>query len=364
MNDFTQHGFSRSKFLTSAGAAATMLLPDAAALAQVAPPAAMPPKRLIDIHHHYYPAELMTVMQAWQAKHGQPPIGGPIAAWSVERTLAEMDATGIQTAILSLASTHGIWFDADPKSIPGLARTCNEYAAKMVRDNPGRFGIFAALPMPDVDASLKEVKYAFETLHADGIGIPTSFGDKWPGDKQFEPLWADLNRRKAMVVFHPYAPNCCGLLQPGVGESYLEYPYDTGRTFLSLLFSGTLAKYGDVKWTFCHGGGTLPFLLGRILNLAQNSREKLDVVAPDGIEAMLQSMYFDTANATYAPTFDALAAAIPISQIMFGTDYPYVTGKQNLAPLLDDGLAPADLAAVERGNAMRLIPRLKGILPA
>ena len=97
-----------------------------------------------------------------------------------------------------------------------------------------------------------------------------------------------------MVVFHPYAPNCCGLLQPGVGESYLEYPYDTGRTFLSLLFSGTLAKYRDVKWTFCHGGGTLPFLLGRILNLAENSREKLDVVAPEGIEGMLQSMYFDT----------------------------------------------------------------------
>jgi predicted TIM-barrel fold metal-dependent hydrolase len=275
-----------------------------------------------------------------------------------------MDANGIQTSILSLASTHGIWFDMDPSGIPAMARTCNDYAAKMVKDYPGRFGMFAALPLPDVDASLKEVKYAFDTLHADGIGIPTSFGNKWPGDKQFDPLWKELNRRKSIVVFHPYAPSCCGLLQPGVGESYLEYPYDTGRTFMSLLLSGTLAKYRDVKWTFCHGGGTLPFLLGRILNLAENSREKLDVVAPEGIEAMLQSMYFDTANATYAPTFNALAAAIPISQIMFGTDYPYVTGKQNIAPLLTDGLSPADLIAVERGNAMRLMPRLKSAFPA
>jgi predicted TIM-barrel fold metal-dependent hydrolase len=298
-------------------------------------------------------------MAAWQTKHNQPPLPPPIAGWTPARSLAEMDANGIAVAILSLASTHGVWFDADPATIPALARTCNEYAVKMIRDTPGRFGVFATLPMPDVDASLKEVKYAFDTLHVDGIGIPTSFGSRWPGDAAFEPLWRELNRRKAMVVFHPYAPNCCGLLQPGINESYLEYPYDTGRTFMSLLFGGMLAKYTDVRWTFCHGGGTLPFLIGRLNNLAANSHEKLDVIAPDGIEAMLQSMYFDTANATYGPAFDALAAVIPISQIMFGTDYPYVTGKQNIAPLLTDGLSPADLVAVERGNAMRLIPRLR-----
>jgi predicted TIM-barrel fold metal-dependent hydrolase len=361
VDDCAHHGHSRSKFLTAAGAAATLLLPGARALAQSTP---APPRRLIDIHHHYFPGELLSVMAAWQTRHKQPPLPPPIAGWTVEKSLAEMDATGIQTAVLSLASTHGLWFDADSQTVPALARTCNEYAAQMMRDHPGRFGFFAALPMPDIDASLKEVTYAFDTLHADGVGIPTSFGDRWPGDPAFEPLWVALNRRKAMVVFHPYAPNCCGLLQPGINESYLEYPYDTGRTFMSLLFGGMLAKYTDVKWTFCHGGGTLPFLIGRLNNLAANSREKLDVIAPDGIEAMLQSMYFDTANATYPPAWAAMAEEIPISQLMFGTDYPYVTGKQNVTPLLTDGLSPSDLAAVERGNAMRLIPRLRGTLPA
>jgi predicted TIM-barrel fold metal-dependent hydrolase len=297
-------------------------------------------------------------MAAWQTKHAQPPLPPPITGWTPARSLAEMDATGIQTAILSLASTHGIWFEADPATVPALARTCNEYAAKMVRDHPGRFGIFAALPMPFIAASLAEITYAFDTLHADGIGIPTSFGDKWPGDAMFEPIWAELNRRRAMVVFHPYAPNCCSLLQPGINESYLEYPYDTGRTFLSLLFSGTLAKYRDVKWTLCHGGGTLPFLAGRLTNLAVNSREKLDIIAPNGIEAELKRMYFDTANATNAPTMAALLKEIPISQIMFGTDYPYVTGRQNVGPLESDGLTFDDLTAIESGNAMRLIPRL------
>ena len=357
MRDCYQPSHSRSNFLAGAGAAATMLLPGAQAFAQSAPPAK---RRLIDIHHHHYPSELLSVMAAWQTKHGLRPLPPLIAGWTPEKSLADMDATGTSTAILSLASTHGIWFDADPKTIPALARACNDAAAKTMREHPGRFGLFAALPMPDVDASLKEVTYAFDTLHADGIGLPTSFGDRWPGDAAFDPLWAELNRRKAMVVFHPYAPNCCGGLQPGINESYLEYPYDTGRTFLSLLFGGTLVKFRDVRWTLCHGGGVLPFLAGRIATLAANSHQKLATIAPDGIDAELKRMYFDTANATYPATMVSLLREIPISQIMFGTDYPYVTGKENVGPLESQGIAPADLAAIERGNAMRMIPRLRG----
>jgi len=358
VHDCRHSSVSRMNFLAAAGASATMLLPGARALAQGAPAA----KRLIDIHHHYYSPELLAVMNAWQAKHNLPPLGGPIGGWTPEKTLAEMDATGIQTAILSVASMHGLWFEADPKTVPALARSCNDYVAKLMRDHPGRFGMFATLPMPDVNASLLEVKYAFDTLHADGIGVPTSWGDRWPGDAAFDPLWAELNRRKAMVVFHPYAPNCCGGLQSGINESYLEYPYDTARTFMSLLFGGTLVKYRDVRWTLCHGGGALPYLAGRINSLAINSREKLDVIAPNGIDYELKRLYYDTANATYAPTMAALIKYVPVSQIMFGTDYPYVTGKQNVGPLESDGLAPDDVAAIERGNAMRIIPRLKGTL--
>jgi len=358
MHDCRHELPSRSTFLAAAGATAAMVLPGARAFGQSA---AAAPKRLIDIHHHFYPPELIAVTNAWQAKHNLPPLGALFTGLTPEKSLAEMDATGISTAILSLASPHNVWFDADPKTIPALSRACNDHAAKMMRDHPGRFGLFASLPMPDVEASLKEVAYAFDTLHADGIGLPTSFGDHWPGEPAYAPLWAELNRRKAMVVFHPYAPNCCGGLQgEAIAESYLEYPYDTGRTFLSLLFSGTLAKYRDVRWTLCHGGGALPFLAGRIDVLAANSRVKLDVIAPNGIDAELQRMYFDTANATSAPAMAALLKEIPVSQIMFGTDYPYVNGKQNVGPLEAYGLAPADLAAIERGNTMRMVPRLKG----
>lgn len=359
MADRRHHVHSRSTFLAGAGAAATMLLPGARALGQAAPP--LPPKRLIDIHHHFYPPELLAIMNAWQSKHNQPPVGAIFTGLNAEKSIAEMDATGISTAILSLASPHNVWFEADPKAVPGISRACNDFAAKMMRDHPGRFGLFASLPMPDIEASLKEVAYAFDTLHADGIGLPTSFGERWPGDAAFAPLWTELNRRKAMVVFHPYAPNCCGGLQgDAIAESYLEYPYDTGRTFLSLLFSGTLAKFPDVRFTLCHGGGALPYLAGRIAVLAANSRVKLDVIAPNGIDAALRGMYFDTANATSAPALAGLLKEIPVSQIMFGTDYPYVFGKQNAGPLEAYGVPGADLAAIERGNAIRMIPRLRG----
>jgi predicted TIM-barrel fold metal-dependent hydrolase len=353
MHDCDHHTHSRSNFLAGAGAAATMLLGGSGALAQ----SAAKPAPLIDIHHHYFPPELLTAMNAWQSKRSLPPVPGTF--WTPEKSLADMDANGITTAILSLASPHGVWFETDPKAIPALARTCNEYAAKMMRDHPGRYGLFAAMPMPDVDASLKEIAYAMDTLHADGIGLPTSFGDVWPGDAKFAPFWTELNRRKAMVVFHPYAPNCCGGLQPGIAESTLEYPYDTARTFMSLLTSGTLVKYRDIRFTLCHGGGALPYLAGRIANLTP--RAGLDAIAPNGVDAEIKRMYYDTANAAYPPTMAALLKEVPLSQIMFGTDYPYVTGKQNLGPLESQGLAAADLTTIKSGNAVRMMPRLKSI---
>jgi 6-methylsalicylate decarboxylase len=357
MRDCRHASHSRSSFLAAAGAATTMLLPETRALAQNRPAGA----RLIDIHHHHYPPELVAQMNASQAKRGLPPVNP--AFWTPEKSLAQMDASGITTSVLSLSSPYHIWFDADPKAIPALARACNEFAVKMIRDHPSRYGFFAALPMPDVDASLKEVAYAFDTLHADGIGLPTSFGDRWPGDAAFNPLWAELNRRKAIVVFHPYAPNCCtNGMEPGVSESLLEYPYDTARTFMSLLTGGTLVTYPDVRFTLCHGGGALPYLTGRLVTLGLNdaTMKKLGI-SPADIEAAVKRMYYDTANATFPATMAALLREIPLSQIMFGTDYPYVTGAQNLGPLDSQGLSPSVLTAIKSGNAIRQIPRLAAL---
>jgi 6-methylsalicylate decarboxylase len=350
-------GTSRRHFLAgSAALGAAALLP-----AELAAQAA---KRhgLIDLHHHHFPKPYKEFANQWAAAHGEQ--GSRLVNnWTIEKTLGEMDKAGVQTAILSISPAGGGWFSQSAEARSKIARLCNDSGAQDSRGHPGRFGLFAALPMPDIDASLKEIAYALDTLKADGIGLFTSFGDKWPGEPAYAPVWEELNRRKAIVYFHPYAPNCCGNLVKGVPDSLLEYPYETPRTILSLLFNGALAKYRDIRWLFSHGGAALPALSGRINQLshlrAETSAKAGGGFAPNGIDYELKRLHFEIANAFYKPSMDAIMDYMPLSQLVFGTDYPYV-GVSETADGLDKlGLNADTLAAIQRGNAVNLIPRLK-----
>jgi predicted TIM-barrel fold metal-dependent hydrolase len=253
-----------------------------------------------------------------------------------------------------------VWFDVPPPDVPALSRLCNEYAADLVRERPARFGFFASLPLPNVDAALAEIAHAFDVLHADGIGLPTSFGDVWPGDPRFTPVFAELDRRKALVTLHPYAPNCCSGLLPGVNESILEYPFDTARAVESLLFRGVFVRFRNIRWVVPHGGGPIGSLAGRMTRFASLASRDVAAVAPQGVVAELARLYYDTANATSKATMDALLDLVPPSQLLFGTDFPYLGGKENADGLVALGLPPPTLAAIRRGNVERLIPRLRG----
>ena len=165
-----------------------------------------------------------------------------------EKSLADMDAAGVSTAILSI-TTPGVWF-GDAAAAAALARACNEYGAKLTSSNPRRFGTFSTLPLPDIDASLREIEYALDTLKADGIGLFTSYGDKWLGDPAFAPVMDELNRRKAVVYTHPTGANCCVNLIADVPEPIIEYGTDTSRTIASLLFTGTASRCPDIKFIF------------------------------------------------------------------------------------------------------------------
>jgi predicted TIM-barrel fold metal-dependent hydrolase len=158
-----------------------------------------------------------------------------------------------------------------------LARKCNEYSAQLVSDYPGRFGFFAALPLPDMEGSLREITYALDTLKADGIGLMTNYGDKWPGDPAFAPAFEELNRRKTVVYFHPTAPNCCKNLVPHVPTAFTELPNDTTRAVTSLLYSGSLARFRDIPFIFSHAGGTIPMLAGAFAMHGKYSKEDLCV---------------------------------------------------------------------------------------
>jgi len=341
---------SRRQFL--AGAAAF----GAAAVAATGKARAQAPAvKLVDTHHHFYPPAYQKAWLDWEDAHKVPHFGTQLE-WTRERDIEAMDKNGVTTSVLSLASTPGTWFDAGAQAAHDMARQCSEFAAEMVRDRPGRYRLFAPLSMLDVDATLKEIEYAFDTLKADGINLQTNYGDKWLGDPSFKPVLEELNRRKAVIFVHPLVAACCGRLSVGAFPAVIEVPHDTTRTVVSLLLSGSLAQQRDISWIFSHGGGTVPFLAGRIEAFYDRAKT-VGSFAPDGVEAELRRLYYDTANATHPAAMAALTKLVPFSQITYGSDYPYFPLDQieNLKRL---GLAPADLAAIMSANATRLLPRL------
>ena len=327
------------------------MVPSISALDQAAGP------KMIDTHHHFYAPAYLKAWFDWEDKRKIAHL--PAAAnWSPAGTVEEMDRNGVGTSILSLPSTPGTWFDAGPQEATRMARVCNEFGAEMSRNYPGRFGLFATLPMLDIDATLKELDYAFDVLEADGVGLQTNYGDKWPGDPMYKPVFEELNRRKTVVYFHPLAASCCARHAVGTIPAVIEVPHDTTRAVTSLLVSGTLARYRDIRWLFSHAGGTIPMLAGRI-DYFCGMRKDAAQFAPNGIENEFRRLYYDTANATHPASMAALLALVSESQVVFGTDYPYVATGPQVAALGKLGLASDQLQAIKSGNAMSLVPRLK-----
>ena len=215
------------------------------------------------------------------------------------------------------------------------------------------------MPLPDIEGTLAEIAYALDALKADGVGLMTSYDGKSPGDPAFASVFEELDRRKAIVYFHPNTPQCCGGLVPGSNPTMLEWPYDTGRAVLSLLLSGALVRYPNISWIFSHAGGPVPALAGRIVNMT-NGRKDLPQIAPQGVMHELTRLHYDTANAYFGPTMAALLKFVPVSQVLFGSDYPYYTLEQSVGGLAEISLTQAERRAIDRDNAARLMPRFAG----
>ena len=320
--------------------------------AQVAPspaPSTAPPPFRIDVHHHLTPPEYIA------AVHGKAQLSPPSATWTLAKTLDDMDAAAVQTAILSI-TTPGLWF-GDVAAAAKLARGCNDYAAKLIADNKGRFGSFAALPMPNVDATLGEISYALDTLKADGVSVFTSYEGKWLGDASFVPVFDELNRRKAVVSVHPTTAACCGNLIPYIPDPVIEFGTDTTRTIASLVFSGAAERWPDIKFIFSHAGGTMPFLIERFEFLARMPQAAKMV--PNGVRTTLQRFFYDTAQASNPAAMGALRLLVEPTQIVFGTDFPFRNGAEQVGTLAGCKFPSADLRKIERDNALTLLPRLR-----
>lgn len=309
----------------------------------------------IDTHHHILPPHYVETVGAGPV--GSQGVSGRVPSWSLAGSLALMDEAGISTAVTSI-SAPGLG-NLTGSAGASLARWCNEFAATMVRDRPNRFGMFACLPMDDVDAALVEATHAYDTLDSDGVCLLSNYAGRYLGEPVFRPLYAELDRRKAVVFVHPSAP-AQPVMVGGLSLSMLEFPFDTTRAIASLIFGGVIQDYPSIRWIFSHAGGAMPYLSGR-LEIVSRVNPALRTYIGDGLPKVLQSLYFDCALSANPVHFAALRELVADTQILFGTDYPFGPTRQMMDTV--NGLAELKLperaaSAIEAENAQRLFPRL------
>ncbi len=314
--------------------------------------------RKIDVHAHYLPA---AYRQALIDDGQSQPDGWPVLpTWSPQAHLAMMDQLNIGTAMLSV-STPGVNLGGDPAA---WAHRVNETGAQTVRDHPGRFGLFASLPLPDVDAALAELAYAMETLHADGVMLLSNYDDVYLGDERFNPLFAELSRRKAVVFLHPTSPACYEATSLGYPRPILEFLLDTTRAVANMVLNGTLKQHPDLRLIVPHAGAALPVIADRIAGFA--GLFPLGGQKPGAINIIgtLQRLHYEVgAGFPFPRQIAALLDLVDADRLLYGTDFPFAEtpGIEANANALERShlLKPRDVKEILRGNAVSLFPRLR-----
>ncbi|CAB3725866.1 hypothetical protein LMG24238_05301 [Paraburkholderia sediminicola] len=306
------------------------------------------PKRKIDTHQHFLPKLYVDAVGLDLLNAAMP--GGVAPTWSVEAALAMMDENGIDEGILSISSGPTL------PDAATLLRKCNDHAAELRSRHPGRFGSFASLPLPDVDAALKEVSYSLDVLKVDGFIVFSNYNGLYLGDDHFTPLWEELNRRGTVVFIHPNQPPYD---VPRVAPaSVLEFPFDTTRTATSLIMSGAMNRFRNIRFILSHAGGTLPFLVPRIA-LSISMMPAVAERVGDTLAAV-RSFYFDTALSAGNSPLSALAQVADPDHILFGTDFPFAptSAIRQFGKVLDNIQIPGiEMDKVYGDNAARLLGR-------
>ena len=309
---------------------------------------------MVDVHFHLIPQFYREAVY----EAGSGPAIGRYPDWTPQLALDLMDRHGIALAMLSLGQP-GVGFLPDDKAA-AFARRCNDYAAELIAQHPTRFGCFGLLPMHDIDAALAEARYCLETLRFEGISLFASYGAKFLGDSAFDPVLDYLNARNAIAHIHPSLhPSSKSLDLPWPGFM-IEYPFDTTRAAVNLLFSGALERFANIKFILSHAGGTLPFLAWR-LSVAPMIDKRLKQRSRDEIFTGLRTFWYDNALACGAAPMAALSKIAAPDRIVFGCDWPFCNDavvKEEVADFTAAGfLAPDTLAMIARDNALKLFPQ-------
>jgi 6-methylsalicylate decarboxylase len=351
----------------------------------------------IDVHHHVVPREYARSLSKLGITKG---LGVRLPKWEADKALTMMDEHGIAASIVSV-SAPGVYFkdlDRAPVIARELSRQANEFCAQLISDHPGRFGAFATLPVPDIEDSLEEVAYSLGQLRLSGVVLLSNYDGYYLGDPKFSELFAELNRRKAVVFVHPQTPPGQDESHLGLPEAMLDVCFDTTRTAYSLIVNGVTKNCPDVRFILAHAGGAVPYMAGRvnvtagmladlkgaapvvadgigkIMSVSRHLEEKMpdqlsyylrfkNNVLPEGPDHYLRRFYYDTALSASPHCFASLQTVADSSHIIFGTDYIFATEAAVPATVQGihdyDGFSTDDVRAVERGNALALFPALR-----
>jgi len=297
--------------------------------------------KIIDIHHHVI--------------GGKNPNAALLPPWNMEIDEQVMDRMGIAGALLSLPVA----------STPEVTRQMNDFLAQFVAYNPQKYGMLACLPSAHPDAALKEIEYAYETLNADGFIMPSNAGGIYIGDDRMDEILAELDRRSAVILLHPTKPATVETSLYVKDMSIYEFPFDTTRAMMDLIYRGKIQKYPNIKWIVSHAGGTIPYIAYRLSTVAEEN--KVSTLSAGEILASLKSLYYDVALSTSPSVFSALKELAGASHIMFGTDYPlrYEAGVTESIKQFKDysGFSKEEQDKIMSDTAKELFPRFSLATP-
>ena len=303
---------------------------------------------VIDVHSHIITPEFVSALEQEGRLLDE---GFPLPRYDVESHLQWMDEAGVQTSVLTLAAPQPGLSPASSsegnKSAVGIIRATNEAAALIKRQHPGRFLFCAALPLPDVDAAIREARYALDTLGADGIKLATNAGGQYLGAPELDTLFAVLNERHAVIILHPHRPEPVNReVMAQTPLAMQEYLSETTRAVANMISRNVLARYPNVKVVVPHCGAYLPLAVPRMKSLtAVMQANKL--VGEIDWEANLRALYFDLAGAHSPEVIRMMLTITTPDHLLYGSDYPYVAPQvltQSLARMKQYLTTESDLA--------------------
>ena len=271
---------------------------------------------VIDVHSHIITPEFLSALESEGRLMDE---GFPLPKYDADAHLKWMDEAGVQTSVLTLAAPH-------PTSAK-VVRSTNEAAAKLKQEHPGRFLFCAALPLPDVDAAIREAIYALDTLKADGIKLATNVEGQYLGAPELDTLFSVLNERKAVIILHPHRPEPVNRqVMQQTPLAMQEYLSGTTRAVSNMISRNVLARYNHIKVVVPHCGAYLPLSVPRMKSLTPVMQANKMVGEIDW-EKNLAVLYYDLAGAHSPEVIRMLLTITTPDHLLYGSDYPYVASQ-------------------------------------